>query len=233
MVNRRIGLVVGFARSDIESEMTSFDTASDNFFVGGHGHFNLGNINITASLLGGHSDYDNKRYVFDNINGKETANAGFDGYFLSPSILFSAGYMLGEKVEFRPSFNLAYNVTWMDNYTESGTTASNLSIDDYTARTLSTRLQLALATQPTVKSEVGIRVGMTSRHSDDDDTDANLAGASFSYSSVGDDDVTGGYVGVNYRVATHKNLDLLVDIETGDFSDESYLEGKLALEYTF
>ncbi|MCP4129007.1 MAG: autotransporter domain-containing protein [Gammaproteobacteria bacterium] len=230
---RRVGVMAGFARSDIESEITSFDTESDNFFVGGYGHFNLGSVNLTASLIGGYSDYDNKRYVFDNINGLEKASADFDGYFLSPSVTFSASYMLGGGLELRPSVNLTYNVAWMDDYTESGTTSSNLSIDDRTARTLSSRLQLALAKQPNANSEVEFRVGLATRHSDDDNTHANLAGSTFTYSNVGDDDVATGYAGINYRIATKENLSLVVDIEAGASADESYYAGQLSLEYKY
>ncbi len=229
----RMGLMAGFARSDVESDITSFDTDSNNFFVGGYGHFNFGEVNLTASLIGGYSDYDNKRFVFDNINGLETASSDFDSTFLSPSVTLSAGYLIKGDYELRPSFNLAYNVAWMDGYSESGTTSSNLTIEDTTTRTLTTRLQLAVAKQSDPHSEVEMRVGLTSRHSDNDNTQAVLAGNSFSFASAGDDNDIGGYVGFNYRIATKDNLSLIADVEAGISDDEKYLDGQLSLEYTF
>ncbi|MCP3671571.1 MAG: autotransporter domain-containing protein [Gammaproteobacteria bacterium] len=230
---RRVGLMAGFARSDIESDLTSFETEADSFYVGGYSHFDLGSVNLTASLIGGYSDYDNKRYVFDNINGLETASSDFDGTFLSPSVTVSAAYALRDGFELRPSLNMTYNVAWMDDYSESGTTRSNLSIGDSTARTLSTRLQLAIAKQPDPYSEVEMRIGLTSRHSDNDKTHAVLAGNSFSFDSAGDDSELGGYVGFNYRIATKDNLDLVADLESGVSDDETYIQGQLSLEYKF
>ncbi len=231
--DRRVGLMAGFARSDVESDITSFDTETDSFYVGGYGHFDLGSINLTASLIGGYSDYDHKRYVFDNENGLETANSDFDGTFLSPSVTVSAAYPLKDGFELRPSLNLAYNIAWIDDYSESGTTSSNLNIDDTTARTLSTRLQLAIANQPSRNSEVEMRIGLTSRHSDNDKTHAVLSGSSFSFDSAGDDNELGGYVGFNYRVATKDNLHLVADLESGVSDDETYIQGQLSLEYKF
>ncbi len=230
---RRVGLMAGFAGSDVESDITSFETEANSFFVGGYGHFNLGSVNLTASLIGGYSDYDNKRYVYDNINGLETASADFDGIFLSPSVTLSAGYLLKDDYELRPSFSLAYNVAWMDSYTESGTTRSNLTIDDTKAQTLSSRLQLAFAKQPNQQSEVEVRAGILSRYTDNDNIQANLAGNGFSFASVGDDNKIGGYVGFNYRIATKDNLSLVADAEASISKDETYLDGQLTLEYAF
>ncbi|MCP3661077.1 MAG: autotransporter domain-containing protein [Gammaproteobacteria bacterium] len=230
---RRVGLMAGFASSDVESDIISFETEADSFFVGGYGHFNLGSVNLTASLIGGYSDYDNKRYVYDNINGLETASSDFDGTFLSPSVTLSAGYLLKDDIELRPSFSLAYNVAWMDSYTETGTTRSNLTIDDTKAQTLSTRLQLAFAKQPSQQSEVEVRAGILSRHTDNDNIQATLAGNGSSFSSVGDDNKIGGYVGFNYRIATKDNLSLVADVEASFSKDETYLDGQLSLEYKF
>ncbi|MCP3672180.1 MAG: autotransporter domain-containing protein [Gammaproteobacteria bacterium] len=108
--DRRVGLMAGFARSKVESDITSFDTETDNFYIGGYGHFDLGSVNLTASLIGGYNNYDHKRYVFDNINGLETASSDFDGTFLSPSVTVSAAYPLRDGFELRPSLNLAYNI---------------------------------------------------------------------------------------------------------------------------
>ncbi|MCP4004647.1 MAG: autotransporter outer membrane beta-barrel domain-containing protein [bacterium] len=132
-----------------------------------------------------------------------------------------------------PSFNLAFNVAWMDGYSESGTTSSNLTVDDAMARTLTARLQLAVAKQPDSHSEIEMRVGLTSRHSDNDRTQAALSGNSFSFSSAGDDNKLGGYVGLDYRVATNDNLSLVADIEAGNSDNEKYVDGRLSLEYKF
>ena len=229
----RFGLMGGVAHSDTDSDINSFQTDVDSYFVGAYGHYNLGSVNLTASILGGYSDHDNKRYVLDNINGLEVANSDVSSLFLSPSLTLSSAFSATDKIELRPSATISYSIAWMDDYKEKGTTSSNLKVDDRTLETLTARLQLAAAYKIDQASEVELRAGVNSRHSDDESTHASILGTNFSYSSVGDDSNTGGFVGANIRMATMDNLSLVADVEYGKSSDEDTLTGSLSLNYTF
>jgi uncharacterized protein YhjY with autotransporter beta-barrel domain len=230
----RIGLMAGFADSNIATDVSSIETDTDSFFAGAYGHWYLGKVNLTTTLVGGAEDHDNDRLVVDNLNGIETARSDFSSVFLSPSVTLSSAYTINEHFEFRPSATLTYNVAWYDDYTEAGTTRSNLTIDDHTVQSLHGRVQLAVAMALNDMSEFELRTGFTTRHTDDDDVDANLAGTNFSYAAAGDDSVQGGFVGGNLRFHTTDRLDVLADIVYhGASGDEDEISARLQFEYRF
>ncbi|MDX2425181.1 MAG: autotransporter domain-containing protein [Cycloclasticus sp.] len=229
----RVGLMGGVAQSDTKSDISSFQTDVNSYFVGAYGHFNLGSVNLTASVLTGYADHDNERLVVDNINGLEVARSDVSSTFLSPSLTLSSAFSASDTFELRPSATISYSVAWMDDYKEKGTTSSNLSVGDRTLETLSARLQLAAAYQLNQASELELRIGVNSRDSNDDNTHASISGNGFSYSSVGDDSVTGGFAGANIRLAGMDNLSFVADVEYGESSDEDSLTGSLSLNYTF
>jgi len=230
----RLGVIGGVAHSSAESsDIASFKTESDSYYLGGYGIFTFDGFNVSTSVLAGYADNDNRRLVFDSVTGFETAEADFDSVFLSPSVTLSSAYTLADNLEFRPSASINYNMAWVDGYREKGTTNSNFKVDDRTLRVLTARAQLAAAYQFTSYSELEFRVGLSSRHSNDDDTDVSLAGNSFSYSNAGDENVDGRFAGVNLRIADQNNLTLAVDIEFGGNSDEDYVNGQISLAYSF
>jgi Ethanolamine utilization protein EutJ (predicted chaperonin) len=98
---------------------------------------------------------------------------------------------------------------------------------------LTARIQLAAAYKFDQSSEFEFRVGMNSRHTNDEDTQVTLAGNNFTYSSVGDDSVSGGFAGINLRVADSGNLSFVADAEVGGNNNENYIAGNLSLEYSF
>ena len=164
----------------------------------------------------------------------KVASADFDSFFLSPALTLSASYDVGNNIELRPSASMIYSVAWFDDYRESGTTQSNLSIDDRSVQVLSGRLQLAAAQSFGEDVEFEVRVGGTSRHTDEDDIDANLAGTNFRYAAASDDSVYGAYVGANLRVAIQERLNVVADVEYGRASgDEDQIGAHLGLEYRF
>ena len=230
---RRVGLIGGVSKSDTDSDGNSFQIDVDSYFVGAYGHFNLGSVNLTASVLTGYGDHDNERRVVDNINGFEVAHSDVDSYFLSPSVTLSSAYTSTDKVELRPSATISYSVAWMDDYKETGTTNSNLDVDDRTLQVWTAKLQLAAAYQLNEASEFELRGGVNTRYSNDDNTHASVSGNGFSYSHVGDDSVINGFVGANIRIATADNFSFVADVEYGESSDESNLTGGLGLDYVF
>ncbi len=230
----RLGIMAGFADANVSTDTTSIATETDSFFAGVYGHAHLGKVNLTASLSAGFEDHDNERTVIDNLAGTEIARSDFSSVFFSPSVTLSSGYTFKEHFELRPSATLTYNVAWYDDYTETGTTRSNLTIDDRTAQSVNGRLQLAVAMALNDTSEFELRSGFTSRHTFDSDTNASLSGANFNYSSAGDDSVYGGFVGGNLRFNATDKLDVLADVEYGEASgDEDEIAARLRFEYRF
>jgi hypothetical protein len=229
----RFGLMGGFVKSDTDTEASSFSSEANNFYVGAYGNRKFGGISMTGSLIAGYSDFDNKRRVNDNLNGVETATSDFDSFFISPSVTLASAYTLTDHWEFRPSTNLSYSMAWLDGYSETGTTNSNLTVDDRKAKALSVRAQLAAAYLISARSELELRLGLNSRNTDDDDTNVSIGGSQFKFANAGDENVTGGFAGASFRIFNQNNLTLVADVEVGGNSDEDHVAGNLNLEYLF
>jgi len=229
----RVGLMGGISRASTETQTASFQTDTDSYYVGAYGHFKLGMLNLTTSLLGGYSDSDNARVVVNNLNGLETARSDVDSTFISPSITLAAAFKTADRVELRPSVSVNYSMAWMDDYQEIGATGSNLSVDDRTVEVLTARAQLAAALQLNDATEFEFRAGVSTRNGNSDDVDASIVGNSFSYSNAGAENVTGRFAGVNLRIAAQNNLNLVVDMEFGGNNKENYVNGQIGLDYVF
>lgn len=230
----RVGVFAGFAVASVETDVTSLQTNTDSYFGGGYAHFYLGPVNLTTSLAVGVEDHENDRTVIDNLFGVETARSDFSSVFFSPSVTLSAAYKLNEYYEFRPSATLTYNVAWYNSYTETGTTRSNLSIDNRTDHALTGRVQLAMAVAPNETSEFEFRTGVITRYTNHDNVKASLAGTSFQYAATGDSTVPGAFVGGNLRFNVTDKLDLMGDVEyIGASGNESDISARLRVEYSF
>ena len=238
----RIGLLGGFVRSEVKTtgdkfgRIRSVDTDTDSFFVGAYSQYFLGGINLTTTLMAGYEDHKNDRAVVDNLNGLETAQADFSSLFISPSLTLSAPYRAGEQVELRPSMTFTYSGARYNDYIESGTTRSNLFINNRNVHALTGQLQLAAAYSFFEDGEFEFRAGATARYTDDNDIDINLAGtgAAFRIPNVSDDSVYGGYLGVNLRVAIVDRMNLIADVEHGRAGGgEEHLAAMLKLEGVF
>ena len=236
----RIGLLGGVIRSEVKTtgdkfgRLRSVDTDTDSFFVGAYGQYFLGGINLTTTLMAGYEDHENDRAVVDNLNGFETAQADFSSLFISPSLTVSSAYNIGEQMELRPSVTFAYSGGWYDDYAESGTTRSDLVIDDRNAHALTGQLQLAAAYSLFEESELEFRAGAKARYTDNDDIDVSLAGTDFRIPHASDNSVYGGYLGVNLRVAIKENINLVADVEHGRAGGgEEHIAAMLKLEWVF
>ena len=236
----RIGLLGGFVKTNIKTtgdafgRLRSIETNTDSFFAGAYSQYFLGNINLTTTLMAGYEDHDNDREVVDNLNGFETAQADFSSFFISPSLTLSSAYVLDEYFELRPSTTLAYSGGWYEDYAESGTTRSDLVIDDRDAHALTGQLQLAAAYSPYEDNELELRAGAKARYTDNDNIDVSLAGTNFQIPNASDNDVYGGYIGMNLRIAIKEKINLIADVEQGFASgNENHAAVMVRLEGEF
>jgi len=229
----RVGVLGGYAHADVVTDTVSNDTNTDSWFVGGYGQASFGVIKLDVALLAGYEQNDNHRWLVDNLNGIEVAQSEFDSYFLSPSATVSAEFMVMGNIALRPSATASYSVAWYNSYTEHGTTLSNLSIDDRTAEAFIAKLQLGTAYIFSKGNEFEFRIGGRYRNTSDDDIDATLAGTSFRYAAVGDDDNLEGYFGGNLRLAVKDWVSLTADMEYSINDMEDSISGFAGLEFTF
>ena len=229
----RFGLVGGLVNSDTDSKTESFSTDEDQYYVGAYANHKVRHFNITTSFLAGYGSHNNKRLVIDNLNGYEWAKSDFDSVFVSPSLLIASAYKVSDKFELRPAASVSYSMAWLDDYAESGTSQSDLSVDKRKIRALSSQIQVALAYAYAVDNEFELRAGLNSRHSDDDDTKISIGATQSKFSNVGDETVSGSFVGARLRASNSERLALVADIELGGGNEEDYARANLSLEFIF
>jgi len=232
--NSTVGVVAGVASSKSESDLESFEYNSSHAFIGGYGVFNFGKLKLSTNLLAGYTDSENKRYILDNINGLETAVSATDSLFISPSINLMTSYEMGSGYELRPSASLTYHAAYIDDYKESGSSASNLNIDDRYLQGLSSKVQLAVTNNFNSKGKAEIRLGINTRHIDDDNVNATLNGSKFEYKTQGETSIYGIYAGANIRIIESENMAFMADIEIGSSKgDEEYINAGMKFNYNF
>ena len=236
----RIGLLGGFVKTNIKTtgdkfgRLRSIDTDSDGFFAGAYNQYFLGKINLTTTLMAGYEDHNNDRAVVDNLNGFETAQADFGSFFVSPSFTLSSAYILNKNFELRPAATLAYSGGWYEDYAESGTTRSDLVVDDRDTHSLTGQLQLATAYTPYENSELELRMGAKVRYTDDSDISLSLAGTDFRVPNASDNSVYGCYIGMNLRIAFIDKINLIANLEQGIANgNESQTTAMLKIEGMF
>lgn len=226
----RIGFVGGFSSSTAETDQQSIETDTDSIFLGTYGRFYLGKANLTASLVIGTEQHDNTRHIFSG--GWKTATADYDSMFISPSVTVDSAYVVGDKLELRPSATLSYTMADFDGYKETGSTGSELTVKGQSLTAFSTQLQLALA-HVSDKGEIELRVGSKTRSTDSDDISATLAGTSLKYAVTGEDNVSGAYFGLYGHYGVSESTNLTADIESTSFSGEDQLFAKVGLQVSF
>ena len=236
----RMGLLGGFVKSRVKTKgdafgrLRSIDTDSDGFFAGAYSQYFLGKINLTTTLMAGYEDHNNDRAVVDNLNGFETAQADFGSFFVSPSFTLSSAYILNKNFELRPAATLAYSGGWYEDYAESGTTRSDLVVDDRDTHSLTGQLQLATAYTPYENSELELRMGAKVRYTDDSDISLSLAGTDFRVPNASDNSVYGCYIGMNLRIAFIDKINLIANLEQGIANgNESQTTAMLKIEGMF
>ncbi|MGV7222657.1 MAG: autotransporter domain-containing protein [Nitrospinales bacterium] len=233
--NIRVGAMAGYARSDFATDFVSIQTDSDSYFGGAYAQMKLGKwFDLGFTLLAGYEDIDNDRLVVDNINGFETAEADFDSFFLSPSITLSAPLKVSNRTEIRPSLSGSYSVGFQDGYTETGTTQSNMTVEDRTVHAFIGRAQISVVHRFTNRIDTETRIGFQARHTDNGVVDMTLAGASFTFPTAGDDTVLGGFFGANigYQVTDRLNVNLDGEYTMSE-GDETNITGQLGAELLF
>ena len=233
--NHRVGVFAGVSHSDIETDIDSIKIDTDRFFIGAYGQYIMGDWILNGSVTAGYGDHDNDRTVLDNLRGFETARSDYDSVFISPSLTLIRTYECKSGIELRPSAQLTYTYAYYDDYRETGTTRSNLSVDSRDVNIVSGRLQLAGSqTMSDGRGEVELRGGMKLRHYGSDSVHVDFNGSPLTYRTAGDNNVLGGYFGANVRYQINDRLNLVGNAEYGQASDdEKSIAGYLGLAFSF
>jgi len=130
----RLGVLGGYGQTSLwaNAESTqSFNTSSDDGFLGLYGQKRWKNVAVDFALYGGVQSFQQQRYVNDNLAylGNSSANASYQGWWIAPEagITYNAGEVNGWS--FLPTARLRYAQQWMGGYTETGGGSANATVN--------------------------------------------------------------------------------------------------------
>jgi uncharacterized protein with beta-barrel porin domain len=129
-----LGVLGGYGQTSLwaNAESTqSFNTNSDDGFLGLYGQKRWKNLAVDFALYGGLQSFQQQRYVNDNLAylGNSSANASYQGWWIAPEagITYNAGEVNGWS--FLPTARLRYAQQWMGGYTETGGGSANATVN--------------------------------------------------------------------------------------------------------
>ena len=194
------GLFVGASRNTTASDRT-FDNRSDSVFAGYHSRYDLGGIEMDASLTFGTAQNNTSRRIANNtvVTGLETARGEYMSYFLMPSATFRGDWGFGDT-DFETSVRVRYAAMHDQGYTETGSAAA-MTVDGRTSHLGEVRLQVdgALIDQETASGAftANLRLGADAQYLDGDRVSGSVAGQSIAFATKGDKVSSRAFAGLN------------------------------------
>jgi uncharacterized protein with beta-barrel porin domain len=129
-----LGVLGGYGQTSLwaNAESTqSFNTSSDDGFLGFYGQKRWKKVAVDFALYGGLQSFQQQRYVNDNLAylGNSSANASYQGWWIAPEagITYNAGQVNGWSL--LPTARLRYAQQWMGGYTETGGGSANATVN--------------------------------------------------------------------------------------------------------
>ncbi|KZD00968.1 MULTISPECIES: autotransporter domain-containing protein [unclassified Thalassospira] len=231
-----IGVFGGVSVAGMKTDEASLESDSSGFFVGGYGEYVVGDWAIDGTMVVGYQRHQDRRLVVDNLQGEETAQSDYNSVYISPSLAVIRSIDIGDGIELRPSAEVNYTYGYYGEYTETGTTSSNLRVQGHGVDVINGRLQLAVRQDlEDGAGEMELRGGMKYSYFGCDSVDVGLSnGPLVRYQGSGETSSHGGFVGGNLRYDLDRQMTFVADIELGfATSDERTASGFVGLEYRF
>jgi hypothetical protein len=225
--NKR-GIIVGYGNGDTDI-MTSSPykdkTDHDSFFTGIYGKYAIGeHWDMGLALNVGIQEHSTSRTIEDNINGSETADADFSSKYLAPSISFLEKYDYGSNWQVRSIVKAEAIWSKSDDYTESGTTSSNLKVDSRSSRMYKLRGDIeSIYKFNANKSEVSLSLGYDYRKYKSDQVEISLGTGNLKFEIPGEDTANRTYFGVHMNHKLEDDVEIFGDIELGRGDEDSSL----------
>ena len=217
---------------------------SDIAFGGVYGQYDAGATFLRAALQVGGSRNTTTRNINNNLlaNGLETANAGFNGWYVSPEATIGHRLALGTLADaaytLTPSLRLRYLYGSFDGYTETGTTSAPLTMGGRTIGTMEERGELKLTRSVTFNPQNQLSLSgyggvQGTQRAGDSTLNAAFLGQAIPFAAPGQASVWGGYGGAGLEWRT-RNVTLFSAAEYLWLSDKStVVSGRSGLRVAF
>lgn len=240
----RVGAFFGMGSSHTSVDFSLGNSSSDLVFGGGYVHYDAGATFLRAALQAGGSRNANTRSINNNLvaGGLETANAGFNGWYVSPEVTIGHRFALGRTLDasytLTPSFRLRYLYGAYDGYTETGTTNAPLTVGGRSVGTLEERGEIKLTRTVTFRPDDQLSTSaygglLGTQRAGDGAINAAALGQVLPFAATGPANVWGGFGGLGLEWRTRR----VTMFSTGEYlalSDRSsVVSGRAGLRVAF
>jgi outer membrane autotransporter protein len=231
----RLGGFFGLGRMRTNQALSLDHVTTDTVFGGGYGRYTFGAFNLDGTFTAGTLDATTRRYI---NNGAEIASGRVRGYFLSPELALGYNMPIGEGLTFTPTGRLRYTGSFLDGYTETGSSQNatyGKSLSQVLEERAEFRITKAFTDQRGLPGNVFVQVAaIAAQRVGPSGFMANVAGTSFNVGSGFARSKVGGSVGVGFNYKVTQQFDIFGSFDATAFTDKSYsLAARAGLKVAF